>query len=109
MPIPVSCPCGFSATVPDAYAGKTGKCKMCGLPIVIPPIVWSPAYAVDEPEPEPPSGFIAPAIDTRDDDEEDVAPPRAVPPMGRRVALVACPPVLSKPMPALVGKPPVLS
>jgi hypothetical protein len=36
MSIPVRCTCGYSADVPDSFAGKRGKCKRCGEFIRIP-------------------------------------------------------------------------
>lgn len=85
MPIAIACPCGFSATVPDAYGGKTGKCKRCGRPIQIPPGDDGDAAVatfLPDPDPEPPSAFVAPAIDTsRDEEGTPESPPVA--PMGR--------------------------
>lgn len=36
MPIIVTCSCGATATVPDAYAGRTGQCNACKQPITVP-------------------------------------------------------------------------
>ncbi len=36
MPIRVSCSCGHALSVPDAYAGKSGKCPKCAQTIRIP-------------------------------------------------------------------------
>lgn len=39
MPITVACQCGKSIEVPDAFAGRTGKCKACGSRLDIPAFV----------------------------------------------------------------------
>ncbi len=42
MPIPVVCPgCGFTASVPEAFAGRSAKCKRCGARITVPSAVTS--------------------------------------------------------------------
>ncbi len=35
MPIDVRCRCGWEASVPDRFAGKTGTCPKCGSPVFI--------------------------------------------------------------------------
>lgn len=47
MPITVACQCGKSIEVPDAFAGRTGKCKACGSRLDIPAFV--PAGRADFP------------------------------------------------------------
>jgi hypothetical protein len=49
MPIRVSCSCGHALSVPDAYAGKSGKCPKCGETIRI------PAAKAASGSPKPPS------------------------------------------------------
>ena len=53
MPIKVTCECGKVTNVPDAYAGRTGKCPACKRPVKVPllqpaavaePAVSQPAY-----------------------------------------------------------------
>lgn len=36
MPITVHCSCGKAISVPDSYAGRTGTCRGCGAPIMVP-------------------------------------------------------------------------
>jgi hypothetical protein len=39
MPISVACPgCRITFSVPDHFAGRSGKCRHCGIPIVVPSI-----------------------------------------------------------------------
>lgn len=81
MPITATCGgCGNSVTVPDTYAGRTGKCKRCGLPIAIP----RPDVGFDEPimleAAAPDSSFVTPTIQvTGDDDDIPIAAPPSAP------------------------------
>jgi len=48
MPIRVQCPnktCAKSMTVKDEFAGKTGKCPACGMPVKVPALAPAPAKA----------------------------------------------------------------
>lgn len=36
MTITITCQCGKSTTVPDHYAGRTGRCNNCGAAVVVP-------------------------------------------------------------------------
>lgn len=50
MPITVTCRCGATATVPDAYAGRTGQCNACKQPIMVPDV---PPAQAQPPQPQP--------------------------------------------------------
>ncbi len=49
MPIRVTCACGHAMNVPDAYAGKTGKCPKCSQSIKIPAGNSAPAKPTSVP------------------------------------------------------------
>jgi hypothetical protein len=53
MPIQVGCACGKWISVPDQFAGKTGKCKACGAPIAIPQALPDVVVALAEPDESP--------------------------------------------------------
>ena len=45
MPVKTRCDCGWSASVPDKYAGKRGKCPKCGAAVAIPALLADPGPA----------------------------------------------------------------
>jgi hypothetical protein len=53
MPIKVTCACGKVTNVPDAYAGRTGKCPACKQPVKVPMLeaATAPVYE-DAPTPQ---------------------------------------------------------
>jgi hypothetical protein len=57
MPIPVSCPCGFSAEVPDTFVGRSVKCRRCGERVTVSSPV--PAW----PDAEPDVAQVIPELD----------------------------------------------
>jgi hypothetical protein len=72
MPIPITCVCGYSTMAPDSAAGRRGKCKRCGATIAIP----SPDDDITLADPDPPApAYVAPVVDTSEDDEEEVPAP----------------------------------
>lgn len=65
MPISIECQgCGFRASVPDAFAGRAGKCKRCGARVAVPGP--GAALRVDPapPGPEPAIAAAIPELDT---------------------------------------------
>jgi uncharacterized Zn finger protein (UPF0148 family) len=50
MPIRVNCACGHAMNVPDAYAGKSGKCPKCAQAIKIPAASGKSANVAAAPE-----------------------------------------------------------
>ena len=94
MPIDVSCSCGKSFSVPDHFAGKSGKCKACGARLVIPePADNRPAAAFGFLDGEDLGGPVVPAalpwkqvptstdfptvvVDTPDEPDEPVRCPK---------------------------------
>jgi hypothetical protein len=61
MPIRVRCDCGHAMAVPDAYAGKTGKCPKCSKPIKIPAATAGSPPGEKAPAPKPSSAKPATA------------------------------------------------
>lgn len=59
MPITITCPCGKTATVPDHFAGRTGRCGNCGAEIVVPPQT-TPTHPPEVPPPPRPTLQPAP-------------------------------------------------
>lgn len=54
MPVPVTCgACGKAFSVPDEWAGRTGKCPGCGAALTV-PVAPPPAFAA---APPPSAGF----------------------------------------------------
>ncbi len=90
VPITFACECGTSITVPDALAGKQGKCKKCGRTITAParagaakkppaPVVAAHEATLSE----------AAVSDTNvDADEDDDAAPAHAAPTGGRTGVV---------------------
>lgn len=72
MAITITCRCGKSASVPDNYAGRTGRCSSCGAAVLVPlqpspsmaaPEFCQPAEERPKPAPEAPPDKNSPALD----------------------------------------------
>ncbi len=79
MPIQTTCTCGRGLTLPDASAGRRGKCPACGAMLSIPTL---------HPDPDPKLKSADPSNSTLSTtpSAENPLPPPAVPPPGLALA-----------------------
>ena len=74
MPIRVTCQCGASLSVPDAMAGKSGKCPKCGAALKVPQESPNAATAKSTPSTAPDSAIA--------EQKKSAAKPVSAPPPG---------------------------